>query len=278
MEKLSDRYSFVFFDRGRLAMKNGQVVLFCKSGTFAIPIGDFACVFLEPGTSLTHEVVKEFVRQKVLGLFVSANGSSVYSTFGYNEENPEKIMRQCFLSNFRQLEVCRLLFRERFGLEIPVHRSVNSIMGIEGNKMKKTYQELSSKYGVEFNGRENNVNKKWEELSRINKFLNVGNACLYGVVEAAIRTYGCSISVGFFHRGRPRSLVYDIADVFKVELVTEYIFSEFLSFRDERDVKSSIRERLENKKIFKRVFSLLKLFIEDDDLFEPKGRLVGYPN
>ena len=45
-----------------------------------------------------------------------------------------------------------------------------------------------------------------------------------GLAQAAILTAGYSPAIGFIHTGKALSFVYDIADLYKVELIVPLVF------------------------------------------------------
>jgi CRISPR-associated protein Cas1 len=65
---------------------------------------------------------------------------------------------------------------------------------------------------------------------------------LYGLTEAAVLAAGYAPAIGFLHRGKPLSFVYDIADLFKFETVVPAAFS--VAARHERGrLESALVER-----------------------------------
>ena len=54
--------------------------------------------------------------------------------------------------------------------------------------------------------------------------ISAATACLYGLTEAAVLAAGYAPAIGFLHRGKPLSFVYDIADVYKFETVAPAAF------------------------------------------------------
>jgi len=56
---LRERDPFVFVRRGFVDVEDGAVVVADVNGIrMQLPVGALACVFLEPGTSITHAAVK----------------------------------------------------------------------------------------------------------------------------------------------------------------------------------------------------------------------------
>ena len=58
----------------------------------------------------------------------------------------------------------------------------------------------------------------------MNRALSAANACLHGLVHAAILTAGYSPAIGFIHTGKALSFVYDIADLYKASLIVPLVF------------------------------------------------------
>lgn len=127
------------------------------------------------------------------------------------------------LSEKGRLNVVREMYRRRFGEEPPANRSVAQLRGIEGSRVKKTYQLLAQRYRVKWKGR-NYDPAAWDMSDLPNKCLSAATACLYGVSEAAILAAGYAPAIGFIHHGKPLSFVYDIADIYKFETVVAVAF------------------------------------------------------
>jgi CRISP-associated protein Cas1 len=49
-------------------------------------------------------------------------------------------------------------------------------------------------------------------------------AGLYGLAEAAILAAGYAPAIGFLHTGKPKSFVYDVADIYKFETIVPIAF------------------------------------------------------
>jgi CRISPR-associated protein Cas1 len=86
------------------------------------------------------------------------------------------------------------------------------------------YQHLARMHGVEWSARKYDPSE-WDHADIPNRCLSAGTACLYGLAEAAILAAGYAPAIGFLHRGKPLSFVYDIADLFKFETVVPSAFA-----------------------------------------------------
>ena len=102
-----------------------------------------------------------------------------------------------------------------FDEDAPQGRSVEQLRGIEGGKVKAIYRCLATNAGLKWEGRSHETVLS----SPLNRAISGANAALYGITEAVILTLGYSPSIGFVHRGDPRSFVFDVADCLKFKTV-----------------------------------------------------------
>ena len=165
------------------------------------------------------------------------------------------------------MSTARKMYNMRFSDDVSELR-LEELRGIEGNRMRSVYKEMSAKYKVPFSARKYNVDD-FEGGDTINKALSSANQCLYGIANAAVSALGLSAGLGFVHCGHSQSFVYDIADLYKAELSVPLAFacSAERTLNIERDVRKAMRDMFYKTKLIKRIVSdiyeLLK--IENDE-------------
>jgi CRISPR-associated protein Cas1 len=115
------------------------------------------------------------------------------------------------------------MYEMRFGEPAPARRSVDQLRGIEGVRVRKLYELLARQHGVTWRRRAYDV-ADWEAGDVPNRCLSAATACLHGLSEAAVLAAGYAPAIGFLHTGKPRSFVYDIADLWKFETVVPEAF------------------------------------------------------
>ena len=64
----------------------------------------------------------------------------------------------------------------------------------------------------------------WGSADPINRALSCANSCLYGICHAAVVSAGYSPALGFIHTGKMLSFVYDVADLYKADMVAPVAF------------------------------------------------------
>ena len=97
----------------------------------------------------------------------------------------------------------------------------------------------------------------WTEADPVNRALSAANSCLYGICHAAIVSAGYSPGLGFIHTGKQLSFVYDIADLYKVDLTIPVAF-EIASTESaglERAVRVRLRDAFKEKKLLSTIIS-----------------------
>ena len=94
---------------------------------------------------------------------------------------------------------------------------------MEGIRVRKVYAEVAERFEVEWKGR-NYDQTSWANADPINRALSTATACLYGLCHAAILSAGYSPALGFIHTGKMLSFVYDIADLYKTDIVIPLAF------------------------------------------------------
>ncbi|HEX7121955.1 MAG TPA: type I-E CRISPR-associated endonuclease Cas1e, partial [Gemmatimonadaceae bacterium] len=224
---IKDRSGIIFLERGLVDVVDGAFVLVDKNGTrVQVPVGGLACLMLEPGIRITHAAVALAARVGCLLVWVGEAGVRVYASGQPGGARADRLLYQAAaaLDEGARLRVVRAMYAKRFGDEAPARRSVEQLRGIEGARVREMYRGLARVYGIRWGGRRYDP-AEWEASDVANRCLSAGTACLYGLCEAAILAAGYAPAIGFLHRGKPLSFVYDIADIFKFESVVPAAFA-----------------------------------------------------
>ena len=223
---IKDRAGIIFLERGQVDVIDGAFVLVDQNGVrVQIPVGGLACLMLEPGIRITHAAVSLAARVGCLLVWVGEAGVRLYASGQPGGARADRLLYQarCALDETARLKVVREMYRLRFHEDAPDRRSVDQLRGIEGARVKRQYKLIADKYGVNFVGRRYDP-KDWGKADTPNRCLSAATACLYGLSEAAILAAGYAPAIGFLHRGKAQSFVYDVADVFKFETVVPVAF------------------------------------------------------
>ncbi|WP_250657471.1 type I-E CRISPR-associated endonuclease Cas1e [Alkalimarinus coralli] len=272
---LKDRNSMIFIGMGRIDVKDGAFVVIddVNGERMHIPVGSIACLMLEPGTRVSHAAVKLASLTGTLLIWVGEAGVRLYSAGQPGGARSDKLLYQAQLALDAdlRLKVVRKMFELRFDEPAPERRSVDQLRGIEGARVRKTYELLAKQYGVDWHGRRYDP-KDWGKGDVVNQCISAATSCLYGVTEAAILAAGYAPAIGFIHSGKPLSFVYDIADIIKFETVVPIAFkvASKKPYQPDREVRVACREVFRTNKVLKRLIPLIEEVLSAGEIEPPK--------
>lgn len=276
---IKERLSVIFIERGEIDVVDGAfVVVDCQGERVRpvlthVPIGGVACIMLEPGTRVSHRAAALAARVGTLLVWVGEAGVRLYSAGQPGGARCDRLLYQARLAldEALRLKVVRKMYALRFGEEPPQRRSVEQLRGIEGARVRRTYQLMAQKFGVTWKGRDYNP-ETWDSSDLPNRCLSAATACLYGVTEAAVLAAGYAPAVGFIHTGKPLSFVYDIADVYKFETVVPVAFKIAASHpaQPDRAVRLACRDAFRQTRLLERIIPDIETILAAGEVQPPQ--------
>lgn len=254
---IKERLSVLFVERCQLDVLDGAFVAVDQHGVrMHIPVGGVACLMLEPGVRVSHAACALAARVGTLLVWIGEGGVRVYSSGQPGGARADRLLYQAKLAldDDARLKVVRSMYQYRFGEEPPQRRSVEQLRGIEGARVRATYQLLAKQYGVDWKARNYDRND-WDAADIPNRCLSAATSCLYGVTEAAVLAAGYAPAIGFIHTGKPLSFVYDIADLYKFDTVVPIAFGVAAKpvANVEREVRQRCRDAFRQSKLLERI-------------------------
>ncbi len=240
---IKERFSMMFVEKGQIDISDNAFVVIDERGIRTqIPIGSIACLMLEPGTRISHAAVALASKVGCLLMWLGEAGVRLYAAGQPGGARSDKLLFQARLAldDDLRLKVVRKMYELRFSEAAPEKRSVSQLRGIEAARVKKMYQLLAQRHGVEWKGR-NYDYTDWDKGDVPNRCLSAATSCLYGLTEAAVLAAGYAPAIGFLHTGKPLSFVYDIADLVKFDTVVPIAFE--VASRNETQPDRTVRHR-----------------------------------
>ncbi|MBL3591278.1 MAG: type I-E CRISPR-associated endonuclease Cas1 [gamma proteobacterium endosymbiont of Lamellibrachia anaximandri] len=271
---MKERISMLFIEKGEIDVLDGAFVVLDKTGVRThIPIGSVACLMLEPGTRVSHRAAALAARVGTLLVWVGEAGVRLYASGQPGGARSDRLLYQAKLAldETTRLKVVRKMYEFRFGEAPPAKRSVEQLRGIEGARVRKTYQLLAKRHGIQWKGR-NYDRTDWDKSDLPNLCLSAATACLYGITEAAVLAAGYAPAVGFIHTGKPLSFVYDIADLFKFDSVVPVAFqiASKAPLQPERRVRLACRDMFRQQKILGKIIPTIEEILAAGEIEPPK--------
>lgn len=272
---IKERLSMVFVEKGQLDVLDGSFVVVDSKGTRThIPVGGVLCILLEPGARISHSAVCLASKVGTLIIWVGEAGVRLYSAGQPGGARADKLLYQASLAlnDEARRKVAREMFFFRFGQKPSDKYTIEQLRGIEGGRVKILYQQIAKRYGVIWKGRKYDPNN-FESGDKVNRCLSSATSCLYGVCEAAILAAGYSPAIGFVHSGKPRSFVFDIADLFKFETVVPVAFNiaSKQPHDSEGEVRRACRDSFRSSKLLKRIIPTIEEVLQAGGLAVPNS-------
>lgn len=255
--RFDDRLSFLYVDRALIRHASNAIAIRDAEGQAEVPLASLALLMLGPGTRITHLAVKAFADANCLVIWAGDFGIRFYAAGMGGSRHSRNLLRQARLAldERTRLQVVVRMYCRRFDeLALDPSLTLQQLRGKEGIRVRQAYADAAKATGVPWHGR--NFNRKdWFAGDPVNRALSAANACLYGIVHAAILAAGYSPAIGFIHSGKQLSFVYDIADLYKSEITIPVAFQVAALRPDnlEREVRACTRRRLIAAKLMQRI-------------------------
>jgi CRISP-associated protein Cas1 len=235
---------------------------------------------LGPGTSITHAAIKALAGNGCSVHWVGEEHQRFYASGTGETRSSRNLLKQARLwaNDAAHLEVVKRMYRMRFREKLEPNLTLEQLRGFEGVRVRDAYFKASERTGVEWKGR--NYNRgNWMDTDPINRALSAGAASLYGVCHAGIVSSGYSPALGFIHTGKQLSFVYDIADLYKAELLIPTAF-EIVAEDDkkvETRIRTTLREVIRNSKLLERIVKDIHALFEglEEDEFSDDAAKPG---
>ena len=256
LPKIRDRFSYLYVDRCRIDREAKAIAIHDVMGVTPVPCAGLALLMLGPGATITHAAVLTLADNGCLLVWCGEHGVRFYGAGQGTTRSAANLLYQARLCSRRstRLLVVRRMYTMRFEEALPDSLTLQQIRGREGVRVRDAYARMSMETGVPWHGRSYN-RQHWGGGDPVNRALSAANSCLYGLCHAAIVAAGYSPALGFIHTGKQLSFVYDIADLYKVEMTIPVAFETAAAAPKqlERETRQACRDIFARKRILERV-------------------------
>jgi CRISP-associated protein Cas1 len=268
LPRIADSLSFLYLESVRIVQDDTGVCAQVESPRglerVYVPTAALSCVLLGPGTSITQPALATFARNGTSLVAVGAGGVRSYAGILPASLSTAWLERQAkaWADDERRLAVATRMYTHRFGSP-PGGMSLAQLRGMEGQRVKALYRILAEQYGIK-RFRRNYDPDAWDTQDPVNLALSAANSCMYGIVHAAVLAIGCSPALGFVHSGTQMAFVYDIADLFKMQVTVPLAFSLHAATDPERDARRQLREQFRLLKLMPQIITSIQQVIDPD--------------
>jgi len=245
LPKLRDSLSYVYLEHARVEQTNKAVSVRDEHGETHVPAAALGVIMLGPGTVITHSAVKTLTDCGCVILWVGDGGTHYYAQGHGETRSSRRLLRQaaCHADTATRAAVVMKMYELRFEDPLPGGLKIEQVRGREGVRVRTAYARASKATGVPWHGRRYDRGT-WYGTDRINRALSTAASCLYGICHCGIVSAGYSPALGFIHTGKMLSFVYDIADLYRIDVIVPIAFEICADYRHvehARGMSASIR-------------------------------------
>jgi CRISPR-associated protein Cas1 len=240
--RLEDRVSFLYIEYCAVRQDRTGVVAIGEDDAaekvvrrrVQMPVAGISVLILGPGTSITQPAITSCTRSGVTVLFAGGGGVPAYAHATPLTSSARWAIAQARLvaQEKHQRVAAMVFYKKQLGMEHMPGGSIATMRGLEGRAMRNLYREMSKKHKVE------KFKRNTDADDPVNIGLNITNSILYGCAASACAAIGINPALGIIHRGNSRSLLYDLADLYKPTISIPIAFAA----SKEEDVPTTVRK------------------------------------
>jgi CRISPR-associated protein Cas1 len=273
----ADRHGVMWLGRGTLYVEDGTLH-FATVGYDRLPAGDYvlpfqlvSCLMIQPGVSVTHDALRLMARHGTGLVAVGEAGVREYASMPYGPDDSARARRQvaAWADPDRRIAVVRRMYAWRLGEVLPA-TDLNALRGIEGARMKRTYQLVAEQYGIRWGGRRyDRADPNADDAA--NQAINHASSALRGVAMVAVAATGAIPQLGFIHEDSGIAFALDIADLFRDSVLLPVAFGAVKEAkgRDEGDIERAVRKRavdvFRREQVVTKMIDRIKALLDDND-------------
>ncbi len=266
--RVQDRLSFVYVERGVVHRDGNAITVTDERGTVHVPSATIGALLLGPGTRVTHQAMVVLAESGATTVWVGERGVRYYAHGRTMARSSRWLIRQAEVVSHQRLRlaVARRMYEMRFPGEDVSGLSMQQLRGREGARVRLAYKMMSEETGVPWSRRDYRTDD-FEASDAVNMALSAATTCLYGAVHAVVVSLGCAPGLGVVHTGNDRSFVFDIADLYKVELAVPVAFRVVASESDDipGETRRAMRDEIHAAKLLSRCAKDVQALLADSE-------------
>ena len=222
----ADRHGLLWLSRGALTVRDGTLRFHRESqatsdssldaGEYGIPFQSLSMILLGPGSTVSHDALRLMARHGTALVAVGEDGVRCYTAPPLMPDTSDIARRQMRAwgdPTGSRITIARRMYAIRLGELLP-HQNLDALRGIEGARMKRTYQNLAQRFGVPWHGR------RYDRSDPLtadipNQAINHASVAVTSAAVTAVTALGAIPQLGFIHEHSGDAFALDVADLFR---------------------------------------------------------------
>ena len=284
----ADRHGLLWLSRGALAVRDGTLRFerqagpdadsSLEAGEYGIPFQSLSMILLGPGSTVSHDALRLMARHGTALVAVGEDGVRCYTAPPLSPDTSDLARRQMRAWGDpagQRIIIARKMYALRLGEVLP-HTDLNTLRGIEGARMKRTYQNLAQRYGIRWQGRRyDRANPLAADIP--NQAINHASVAVTAAAMIAVTALGAIPQLGFIHEHSGEAFALDIADLFRDTVLLPAAFqaagdiAKNPRLNVERHTRRTAGELLRTERVIPKMIDRIKTLFQDVPPLESSG-------
>ena len=276
----ADRHGLLWLSRGALTVQDGTLRFErvsgpdsgspLEAGEYGVPFQSLSMILLGPGSTVSHDALRLMARHGTILVAVGEDGVRCYTAPPLMPDTSDIARRQMRAwgnSLDSRIAIARKMYALRLGEVLP-HQSLDALRGIEGARMKRTYQTLAQRYGITWRGRRyDRSNPLAADIP--NQAINHASVAVTSAAVIAVTAVGAIPQLGFIHEHSGEAFALDIADLFRDTILLPAAFKSAKAVIDnpalniERHTRRTTGEMLRTERVIPMMIDQIKTLFDD---------------
>ncbi len=276
----ADRQGLLWLSRGALTVRDGTLRFERQadadsgspldSGEYGIPFQSLSMILLGPGSTVSHDALRLMARHGTALVAVGEDGVRCYTAPPLMPDTSDIARRQMRAwgdAEGSRITVARKMYTLRLGEVLP-NQNIEALRGIEGARMRRTYQNLAQRYGITWRGRRyDRANPLAADVP--NQAINHASVAVTSAAVIAVMSVGAIPQLGFIHEHSGDAFALDIADLFRDTVLLPAAFKsakaviENPTINIERHTRRTTGEMLRAERVIPKMIDRIKVLFQD---------------
>ena len=276
----ADRHGLLWLSRGALTVRDGTLRFERQAGPdadsaldvgeYGVPFQSLSMILLGPGSTVSHDALRLMARHGTALVAVGEDGVRCYTAPPLGPDTSEVARRQMRAWGdpmVSRIVIARKMYALRLGEVLP-HTDIATLRGIEGARMKRTYQNLAQRYGINWRGRRyDRANPLAADIP--NQAINHASVAVTSAAVIAVTALGAIPQLGFIHEHSGESFALDIADLFRDTILLPAAFQAAGEIAKnprldvERHTRRTTGDLLRTERVISKMIDRIKTLFQD---------------
>lgn len=273
-----DRHGLIWLSRGNLYVADGTLHFRTagtnelEPGNYSIPYQSLSMVLLGPGTTISHDALRILARHNTLLAAIGEGAVKFYTAppMGQGRSEIARAHARLWAKEKKRIDVARRMYAIRFGQVLP-HQDITVLRGMEGSRLKETYQILARQFGLFWHGRRYDRSEP-ESADLPNQAINHAATFVEAAADVAVAAVGALPPLGFIHEESSNAFTLDIADLYRSEVTLPLAFATAKRIQNNRSLTLERELRYEAARLFRKTKLIPKMIDRIKDLLNVHDR------